>query len=67
MIIGIIIALLAIFLFYTFGQQLISLYLNDNPTDSLKTLNYGMDYLKIMLFMRQKVIFMSTICFWRLL
>ena len=48
LIIGIIIALLAIFLFYTFGQQLISLYLNDNPTDSLKTLNYGMDYLKIM-------------------
>lgn len=49
LIIGIIIALLAIFLFYTFRQQLISLYLNDNPTDSLKTLNYGMDYLKIML------------------
>ena len=49
LIIGIIIALLAIFLFYTFGQQLISLYLNDNPQDSLKTLNYGMDYLKIML------------------
>ena len=49
LIIGIMIALLAIFLFYTFGQQLISLYLNDNPTDSLKTLNYGMDYLKIML------------------
>ena len=49
MIIGIIIALLAIFLFYTFGQQLISLYLNDNPQDSLKTLNYGMNYLKIML------------------
>lgn len=49
LIIGIIIALLAIFLFYTFGQQLISLYLNDNPTDSLKTLNYGMDYLKIMI------------------
>ena len=49
LIIGIIIALLAIFLFYTFGQQLISLYLNDNPQDNLKTLNYGMDYLKIML------------------
>ena len=49
LIIGIIIALLAIFLFYTFGQQLISLYLNDNPQDSLKTLNYGMNYLKIML------------------
>ena len=49
LIIGIIIALLAIFLFYTFGQQLISLYLNDNPQDSLTTLNYGMDYLKIML------------------
>lgn len=49
LIIGIIITLLVIFLFYTFGQQLISLYLNDNPTDSLKTLNYGMDYLKIML------------------
>lgn len=49
LIIGIIITLLAIFLFYTFGQQLISLYLNDNPQDSLKTLNYGMDYLKIML------------------
>lgn len=49
LIIGIVITLLAIFLFYTFGQQLISLYLNDNPTDSLKTLNYGMDYLKIML------------------
>lgn len=49
LIIGIVITLLAIFLFYTFGQQLISLYLNDNPTDSLKTLNYGMDYLKIMI------------------
>lgn len=49
LIIGIIITLLAIFLFYTFGQQLISLYLNDNPQDNLKTLNYGMDYLKIML------------------
>lgn len=48
-IIGIIITLLAIFLFYTFGQQLISLYLNDNPQDNLKTLNYGMDYLKIMI------------------
>lgn len=49
LIIGIIITLLAIFLFYTFGQQLISLYLNDNPQDNLKTLNYGMDYLKIMI------------------
>ena len=49
LVIGIIIALLAIFLFYTFGQQLISLYLNDNPQDNLKTLNYGMDYLKIMI------------------
>ena len=49
LIIGLIITILAIFLFYTFGSQLISLYLNDNPTDSLKTLNYGMDYLKIML------------------
>lgn len=47
--IGLIITILAIFLFYTFGNQLISLYLNDNPSDSLKTLNYGMDYLKIML------------------
>ena len=44
--IGLIITILAIFLFYTFGNQLISLYLNDNPSDSLKTLNYGMDYLK---------------------
>lgn len=49
LIIGIVITLLAIFLFYTFGQQLISLYLNDNPQDNLKTLNYGMDYLKIMI------------------
>ena len=49
LIIGIIITLLSIFLFYTFGQQLISLYLNDNPQDNLKTLNYGMDYLKIMI------------------
>ena len=49
LIIGIIITLLAIFLIYTFGQQLISLYLNDNPQDNLKTLNYGMDYLKIMI------------------
>lgn len=47
--IGLIITILAIFLFYTFGNQLISLYLNDNPSDSLKTLNYGMNYLKIML------------------
>ena len=28
---------------------MISLYLNDNPQDNLKTLNYGMDYLKIMI------------------
>lgn len=49
LIIGLIITILAIFLFYAFGNQLISLYLNDNPQDSLKTLNYGMDYLKIML------------------
>lgn len=47
--IGLIITILAIFLFYTFGNQLISLYLNDNPSDSLKTLNYGMNYLKVML------------------
>lgn len=47
--IGLIITILAIFLFYTFGNQLISLYLNDNSSDSLKTLNYGMNYLKIML------------------
>lgn len=47
--IGLIITILAIFLFYTFGNQLISLYLNDNPSDSLKTLNCGMNYLKIML------------------
>lgn len=49
LIIGLIITILAIFLFYTFGSQLISLYLNDNPSDSLKTLNYGMNYLKVML------------------
>lgn len=47
--IGLIITILAIFSFYTFGNQLISLYLNDNSSDSLKTLNYGMNYLKIML------------------
>lgn len=47
--IGLIITILAIFLFYTLGNQLISLYLNDNSSDSLKTLNYGMNYLKIML------------------
>ncbi len=49
LIIGIIITVLAIILFNTFGQRLVSLYLNDNPSDSLKTLNYGMQYLKIML------------------
>lgn len=49
LIIGLIITILAIFLFYTFGSQLISLYLNDSPSDSLKTLNYGMNYLKVML------------------
>ena len=49
LIIGLIITILAIFLFYTFGSQLISLYLNDSPSDSLKTLNYGMNYLIVML------------------
>ena len=49
LIIGLIITIFAIFLFYTFGSQLISLYLNDSPSDSLKTLNYGMNYLKVML------------------
>lgn len=52
MIIGIVISLLAILLFYNYGNSFISMYLtneNDNPADTLKTLNYGMTYLKIML------------------
>lgn len=51
--VGFIVSLLAIIIFYRYGNSLISMYLtnkNDNPVDTLKTLNYGMTYLKIMLF-----------------
>lgn len=48
-ILGIVIALFAIFLFSTWGPQLISLYLNDDPIRNLKTLNFGMEYIKVML------------------
>ena len=47
--IAIMISLVAILVFRILGQNLISLYLNDNPADSLKTLNYGMQYLNVML------------------
>lgn len=47
--IGLLISLAAIFIFRLLGQNLISLYLNDNPADSLKTLHYGMQYLNVML------------------
>ncbi len=49
MIIGVLISTIAICLFKMFGTSLISLYLNDNPEDSLKTLNYGMQYMNVML------------------
>lgn len=52
LIVGAIIVFLAFLLFCNFGKQLISLYLtneNDNPADTLQTLNHGMTYLKIML------------------
>ena len=49
MIIGILISILSICIFKLFGSSLISLYLNDNPEDSLKTLNYGMQYMNVML------------------
>ena len=49
MIIGVLISTIAICLFKMFGTLLISLYLNDNPEDSLKTLNYGMQYMDVML------------------
>ena len=52
MIIGILITILAIGIFMIYGQQLISLFLtnkNDNPADTLATLQFGMTYLKIML------------------
>ena len=39
----------AICVFKLLGPSLISLYLNDNPTDSLTTLNYGMQYMNVML------------------
>ena len=42
LIIGIIITLLAIFLFYTFGRQLISLYLYAPPQDYLKIMIIGL-------------------------
>lgn len=47
--IGLIVVLLAIILFYIFGDNLISLYLNDTPKQNLITLQYGRTYLKIML------------------
>ena len=49
MIIGVLISIIAICLFKMIGTSLISLYLNDNPEDSLKTLNYGMEYMNVML------------------
>lgn len=49
MIIGVLISIIAICLFKMIGTSLISLYLNDNPEDSLKTLNYGMQYMNVML------------------
>ena len=49
MIIVVLISIIAICLFKMFGTSLISLYLNDNPEDSLKTLNYGMRYMNVML------------------
>lgn len=49
MIIGVLISIITICLFKMFGTSLISLYLNDNPEDSLKTLNYGMQYMNVML------------------
>ena len=49
MIIVVLISIIAICLFKMFGTSLIALYLNDNPEDSLKTLNYGMQYMNVML------------------
>lgn len=52
LIIGFIVMIIAMLLFYNYGSSLISMYLtnkNDNPSDTLKTLNYGLTYLKVML------------------
>lgn len=52
MMIGVIITIFSVVLFMFYGENLISLFLtnkNDNISDTLKTLNYGMIYLKIML------------------
>ena len=49
MLLGILISILAICIFKVLGPSLISLYLNDDPTDSLTTLNFGKQYMDVML------------------
>ena len=47
MLLGILISILAICIFKVLGPSLISLYLNDDPTDSLTTLNFGKQYMDV--------------------
>ena len=48
MLLGILISILAICIFKVLGPSLISLYLNDDPTDSLTTLSFGKQYMDVM-------------------
>lgn len=49
MLLGVLMSILAICIFKLFGPELISLYLNDNPTDSMTTLSFGKQYMDVML------------------
>ncbi len=49
MLLGILISISAICIFKLLGPSLISLYLNDHPTDSMTTSNFGKQYMDVML------------------
>ena len=49
MLLCILISMLAICIFKLLGPSLISLYLNDDPTDSMTTLSFGKQYMDVML------------------
>lgn len=49
MLLCILISILAICIFKLLGPSLISLYLNDDPTDSMTTLSFGKQYMDVML------------------
>mgnify|MGYP002235905368 CR=1 FL=1 len=49
MLLGLLISILAICIFKLLGPSLISLYLNDDPTDSMTTLSFGKQYMDVML------------------